>query len=125
MPNEVIKRPDNTLTPEVEFTGKIKYLDFRGGFLKQDKVTFNHGKVVNTYIVYDLQSNLNNCDPVLKNCLLGAAKITKNADIDKYKYSAYGIGFDSAGTFSHPSGGSFGGGGENVIVFGVDMSSSI
>ena len=46
--------------------------------------------------------------------------MTKNADIDKYKYSGYGIGFDRHGFFSHPSGGT----GRNVIIFGVDMSSS-
>ena len=26
--------------------------------------------------------------------LFGAVSLTKNADIDKYKYSGYGIGFD-------------------------------
>ena len=33
-------------------------------------------------------------DPTLKNCLFGAVTLTKNADIDKYGYSGYGIGFD-------------------------------
>ena len=47
-------------------------------------------------------------------------KLTKSADIDKYGYSSYGIGFDRKGFFSHPSGGT----GRNVIIFGVDMSSS-
>ena len=47
--------------------------------------------------------------------------MTKNADIDKYKYSGYGIGFDRRGSFSFP-GGVFG---KNVIIFGVDMSSSV
>ena len=75
---------------------------------------------MNIYIVYDLDSNINNFEPTLENCLFGAIKITKNSDIDKYKYSGYGIGFDSKGTFSHPNG-SFG---NNAIVFGADMSSS-
>ena len=52
--------------------------------------------------------------------MFGAVKLTKNADIDKYKYSGYGIGFDGTGFYSHPSGGT----GRNVIIFGVDMSSS-
>ena len=30
----------------------------------------------------------------LENCLFGAVSLTKNADIDKGKYSGYGIGFD-------------------------------
>ena len=37
--------------------------------------------------------------------MFGAVKLTKNADIDKYKYSPYGIGFDRNGTFQVPSGG--------------------
>ena len=94
---------------------------FKGGFLKQDKPAFNHGKIVNIYIVYDLESNLNNFVPALENCLFEAVKLTKNSDIDKYKYAGYGIGFDSKGNFLF-SDGSFG---QNVIIFGADMSSSV
>ena len=47
--------------------------------------------------------------------------MTKNTDIDKYGYSGYGTGFDRKGSFSFPSGGYV----QNVIIFGVDMSSSI
>ena len=46
--------------------------------------------------------------------------MTKNADIDRYGYSGYGIGFDRHGSFSFPGTGL----GRNVIIFGVDMSSS-
>ena len=65
-------------------------------------------------------SGSNNRDPTLKNCLSGAVTLTKNADIDKYEYSGYGIGFDRRLNFSFPSG-VFG---QNVLIFGVDMSSS-
>ena len=44
----------------------------------------------------------------------------KNADINKYKYSAYGIGFDGHGIFSSSGIGLV----KNVINFGVDLSSS-
>ena len=54
------------------------------------------------------------------NCLFGAVKLTKNADIDKNKYSGYGIGFDLRGSFTHISGGY----GRNVIIFGADLRSS-
>ena len=47
--------------------------------------------------------------------------MTKNADIDKYQYSGYGIGFDRRGSFSFP-GGEFG---SNAIIFAVDMSSFV
>ena len=44
--------------------------------------------------------------------------MTKNADIDQYKYSGYGIEFDRGGEFS------FGNGlGRNCIIFGADLSS--
>ena len=45
----------------------------------------------------------------------------KNADIEKYRYSGYGIGSDRRSSFSFPSGGF----GPNVLIFGADMSSSI
>ena len=75
------------------------YVKFGGSCLKQNKVTFNHKKTVNIYIVYNLKLNLNNFDPTLENCLFEAVKLTKNSDINKYEYSSYGIGFDAKGTF--------------------------
>ena len=59
-------------------------------------------------------------DPTLKNCLFGAVILTKNVDINKCGYSCYGIGFDRKSAFSFPVGEI----GQNVIIFGVDMSSS-
>ena len=58
--------------------------------------------------------------PTLKNCLFGAVTLTKNTDINKHKYSGYGIGFERHGSFSSPGTGLS----RNVIIFGVDMSSS-
>ena len=52
--------------------------------------------------------------------MFGAVSLTKNADIDKYKYSGYGIGFDRKGEFSFGTNGF----GRNCIIFGVDLSSS-
>ena len=57
---------------------------------------------------------------ILKNCLFGVVTLSKNADIDKYGYSSYGIGFDGKSSFSFPNNGF----GQDVIIFGVDMSSS-
>ena len=86
------------------------------------KITYNHGKVVNIYYVYSLgASSSNYCDPTIKTCLSGAVNLTKNADIDKYKYSRYGIGSDRRGSFSFTGGGF----GQNVTAFGADMNSSI
>ena len=46
--------------------------------------------------------------------------MAKNADIDKYGYFGYRIGFDRRSSFSF-SGGGFG---QNILIFGVDMGSS-
>ena len=58
--------------------------------------------------------------PTLEKSLFVAVKLVKNADIDNYKYSGYGIEFDRHRTFSVDN--EFG---KNVIIFGVDMSSSV
>ena len=64
-------------------------------------VTFNQGKVVNIYIVYEISRSTDISEyPTLENCLFGLVSLTKNADINKYKYSGYGIGFDRHGSFS-------------------------
>ena len=99
---------------------KIK-LKFNGSWLKQPKISYTQEIVVNIYIVYETgASGSNNSDPTLKNCLIGAVTLTKNADIDKYGYSGYGSGFDRRSSFSFPGGGF----GQNVLIFGADMSSS-
>ena len=106
---ESIKPPttsDNSLTPALNYYVTKTKVKFTGSCLKQLKVSYIHGKVVNIYIVYELgasSSHIN--DPTLKNCLFGAATLTKNADIDKYGYSGYGIGFDRRRRFSFPGGG--------------------
>ena len=65
-------------------------------------------------------SSSNISDPTIKNCLFGAFTWTKNTDIDKYRYSGYGIGFDRRSSFSFPGGGF----GQNIIIFGADMNLS-
>ena len=45
----------------------------------------------------------------------------KGCDIDKYRYSGYGIGFNSERSFSHPSGGFVF---YLLFIFGADMGSS-
>ena len=82
---------------------------------------FYFTKIVNVYIVYDLSAwpkdPTNNSK--FKNCLLGATKIVNNSDTEKYLYSRYGITFDIAGFWSFDNDTA-----RNVIIFGVDNSSS-
>ena len=113
---------DNSLTPILSCYGTKTSLKFTGSCLKQPKVSSNHRTIVKIYIFYELGAfgSFNN-DPTLKNFLFGAVRLTKNADIYKYGYPGYGTGFGRKSSFSFPSGGF----GQNVIIFSVDMSSSI
>ena len=108
-----IKTSNQSIIPSLECYGTKTVVRFTGSCLKQNKVIFNHGNIVNIYIVYELRMFRLSSFFTLENCLFGAVSLTKNVDIDKYKHSAYGI--------EHLSGGT----GKNVIIFGVDMSSSI
>ena len=112
---------DNSLTPALNYYDTKTRVKFTGSCLKQPKFTYTHKTIVNIYIVYELgASTSNDNDPTLKNCLFGAVTLTKNAGIDKYKYSGYGIRFDRRSIFSLPIGGF----GQNVLIFVVDMSFS-
>ena len=121
--DETIKPSTNSLTPSINYisnTDKIR-IKFTGNCSKQsNKLTYTHRKVVNIYIVYELgASSSSDSDPTLKNCLFGAVILTKNADIEKYGYSGYGIEFDRRSSVLFP-GTEFG---QNLLIFGVDMSS--
>ena len=129
MSDESIKPPttsDNSLTSILDYYGAKTKVYFDRACLKQDKVTFNHGKIVNIYIVYEIIriANINsnrNSNLTVQNALFGAVNLTKNANVNKYKYSGYGIAFDRTSSFSFSGGGN----GQNVIIFGVDMNSSV
>ena len=59
-------------------------VEFNGSCLKQDTVTFNHKKVVNIYIVYEINKSINiNNYLTLENCLFGAVRLNTNASINK------------------------------------------
>ena len=110
-----------SVTPFLDYYGTKTRVEFSGSCLKQDKVTFNHGKIVNIYIVYEISKSINISNyPTLGNYLFGAVSLTKNAGIDKYGYSGHGIGFDRHGSFSFSGTGL----GRNVIIFAQDMSPS-
>ena len=80
------------VTPQLSYYGTKTRVEFNGSCLKQDSVTFNDGKVLNNYIVYEINKSMNIRDyQILENCLFGEVRLTKNADIGKYKYSGYGI----------------------------------
>ena len=78
----------NSLNPRLTYYGTKIRVQFTGSCLKQLKFTFTHKKVVSIYIAYELGASSSHIsDPTLKNCLLGAGTLTKNADIEKCRYS--------------------------------------
>ena len=123
--SESIKPPatfDNSVTPILNYYDTKTRVKFTGSCLRQPKISYTHGKVINTYIVFELgASSSHNNNPTLKNCFFDAITLTKNADIDKYGYFGYGIGFDRKSSFSFPAGGF----GQNVLILGVDTSFSV
>ena len=94
---------------------------FNGDYMKQNKLGYVHGKIVNLYIVYELKNRrADNPEFTVQNGLFGAVKITKNVNTSHYKYEGYGICFDGESSFS------FGNriDAKNVIIFGVNTSNS-
>ena len=82
-------------------------LKFNKGCLKQqNKLVYDYGHRVIVYIVYEFgTSSSSSSDPTLKNCLFGGATLI--------------IGFERKSSFTFPGGGF----GQNVLIFGVDISS--
>ena len=103
LPDESIRPPatsDNSFIPSLDCIGVRTRAKFVGQCLKQDKITFPHKKIVNIYIVFEI--NLwpfrHDGDFTLGNTLFGVVKLTKTLTKINTKYgigySEYGIGFD-------------------------------
>ena len=117
---ENIDPPTTSLFPSINYVGNKIRVKFTGSCLKQsNKLTYTHKKIVNICIVYERGASSSNVnDPTQESCLFGA--VTKNSEIDKYRYSGHRIEFDGIGRFSFPGGGV----GQNLLICGADMSSS-
>ena len=98
-------------------------LIIKGSCLEQKNATFILPNRINVFIVFELNtcSRDINTDLTLKDCLIGGVKLSKNDDPGKYVYIGYGIGYDLLSEFSFSDGST----GKNVIIFGVNMSSSV
>ena len=116
-----IETKNYLLNPRIDQYGMSKIrIKFDGSFLNRFSPSIIHGKIVNIYLVYENSNYYDDSNyRTIENCLFGSVKLTKNLDIDKYKYSGYGIGFDRKGFFSIANEL-----GRNVINFGVNMDSS-
>ena len=112
---------------------KETYVLLQGNYFQQNNniiIPNNNKIVINIYVVYKLDpiSSTRNTNYTIQKALFGAMKITKNVDYSKNIYTGYGLCFDEGSEFSHVvKQGHFNRttNARNVIIFGVDMSSSI
>ena len=87
--------------------------------MKQGKITYNHRKIVNIYIVYEISKSINISDyPTLETCLFGAVGLTKT--LISISTGILDMELDLIDIFSFPGIGLD----RNAIIFGVDLSSS-
>ena len=90
-----ITKSDSNFAPIFVGHHLLSDINFSGHCLINNNISICK-KVINLYFSYMVSPCLKNLntDFTLKNCLFGSVKLTKNADLDKYKYSGYDIGFD-------------------------------
>ena len=75
---------NNSLTPLIDYYSYNIRVNFSGSISRQPKVWYTHEKTVNIYINYELAGSSSHSDnSTLKNCLFGAVRLAKNADVDK------------------------------------------
>ena len=72
-----------SITAKLSPYGTKTRIKFSGSCLKQGKVTYNHGTIVNIYIAYEISKHYDiSSYPTLENCLFGAVSFTKHVGID-------------------------------------------
>ena len=82
-----ITESNYSFNPELSYFGNKIRVKFNRSYLKQDEVTYTHGEIVNIYVVCEISKNFNiSSYPTLGNCLFVGFSLTRNNDIDKYKY---------------------------------------
>ena len=86
MSDKRIKPPttsNKTLNPSVDYDGTKARVKFNEDCLKQEKITFNHGKILNIYIAYEIERSVNiSSYPTLIKLFVWCSKINKTVDVD-------------------------------------------
>ena len=89
--------------------------------MRQEKIPYQHGSVINIYVVYEFTKRNSDSSFIIENGLFGNLQIVKDAtDNDNYKYSGYGICFDSHDKVSIGNIVD----GKNVFIFGAIIPDS-
>ena len=105
---ENITKSNSNFAPTFVDHHVLPDIDFNGHCLIKNNISIPKN-VINLHISYTLNPQLRNLNTyfTLGNCSFGSIKLTKNDDLDKYKCTGYGTGFDSRSEFSFTDG-SFG-----------------
>ena len=95
---ENITKSNSNFGPNFVHHHILPEMNFNGHCLIKNNISIRK-KVINLYISYTLVSQLRvfNTDFKLGDCLFWSVKLTKNAHLDEYKYSGYGIEFETPG----------------------------
>ena len=75
-----ITASDYSIIPQfLDYYGAKTRVGLSGSCLKQDKITYTHGKIVNIYIAHEITKSIINISdyPTLEHCLFGAVSLTK------------------------------------------------
>ena len=109
---EIITKSDSNVAPTFVDHHSLPDINYNGHCLMKNNI-YIPKKVINLYISYTLGPKLKHFNPdfALRNCLFGSVKLTN--DLDKYKYTGYGIDLILVENI------------RNIIIFGVDMNSSV
>ena len=93
--NKVLKPPT---TSNISLAPLLNYIKYNMQ-VKFDEVVFFLNKIIYTHISAVYEINVWTYSPTTKfmrgKSLFGAVELTKNAYSNKYRYSGYGIGFDT------------------------------
>ena len=89
---ENIAKLDSNFAPFFVDHHPLPDINFNGHCLMKNNISIPI-TVINLYISYTVGPQLRNfnTDFTLSNCLFGSVKLTKNADLEKYKYTGYDI----------------------------------
>ena len=84
MSDESITPPSNKmLNPSVNYVDTKARVKVSGDCLRQEKISFDHGNLINIYTVYEIDRYVNiSSYSTLGNCLFGVVELTKHFDID-------------------------------------------
>ena len=88
--------PHNFSHPSLNYLGTKTRVGFSGSYLKQDIHSWRHSK--HLHCLWDKEKlQHKELSIIRKHCLFYAVTLTKNFNIDNYKYSEYDVGFDRKG----------------------------